>query len=31
MKDMCKNPYIKPMQKENQTLRHRLWQLIKEF
>lgn len=28
---ICNNPKIKPMQKTNQTLRYRLWQLIKDF
>jgi len=31
MKRPCNNPEIKPMQKENQTLRKRLWSLIKDF
>jgi hypothetical protein len=28
---MCKNQQIKPIVKENQTLRKKLWEMIKSF
>lgn len=31
MINSCKNPEIKPMQKTNQTLRQKLWRMIKDF